>query len=263
MYVFVRGLFRKLFSFFNLGLVKKKDLKNLNQIFIDYTCLLNKLSFFLLFDKKINEIENNSSNGMKLLFESKSQNGQDLFALLANDFKKSGVFLEFGAYDGVIFSNTHLLERFFGWNGILLDPIPEHFKRMELNRKCKLIHGAVTAEQQDTVLIEELAASDLSKFVKKRNILKKIHEVKAFTLSQIMNQYLISNEIDFLSIDTEGNELEILKSIDFNRYKIKAVCVEHNFREGSEEMIKFMANNGYEHLYSEYSKNDYWFVLKN
>jgi FkbM family methyltransferase len=225
--------------------------------------LLNKLSFFLLIEKKIFAIENESLSGMNLLFESKSQNGQDLFALLANDFKKNGVFLEFGAYDGVIFSNTYLLEKFFGWNGILIDPIPQHFKRMELNRKCKLVHGAITAEQQDNVLIEELAASDLSKFVKKRKIFKKIHKVKAFTLSQVMNQYLTSDEIDFLSIDTEGHELEILKSIDLNRYKIKAVCVEHNFREGSEEMVKYMVNNGYEHLYSEHSKNDYWFALKN
>jgi len=261
-YIFLRCLIRKIFSFFNLGLVKNRDLENLNQIFIDYTCLINKLNFFLLFEK-INEIKNESLRGTKLLFESKSQNGQDLFALLANDFKKNGVFLEFGAYDGVIFSNTHLLEKFFEWNGILIDPIPEHFKRMELNRKCKLIHGAITVEQQNSVLIEELAASDLSKFVKKRKIFKKIHKVKAFTLAQVMNQYLTSDEIDFLSIDTEGNELEILKSIDFNRYRIKAVCVEHNFREGSEEMVKFMVNNGYEHLYSEYSKNDYWFALKN
>jgi len=261
-YIFLRGLIRKIFSFFNLGLVKNRDLENLNQIFIDYTCLINKLNFFLLFEK-INEIKNESLRGTKLLFESKSQNGQDLFALLANDFKKNGVFLEFGAYDGVIFSNTHLLEKFFGWNGILIDPIPEHFKRMELNRKCKLIHGAITAEQQDSVLIEELAASDLSRFVKERKIFKKIHKVKAFTLSQVINQHLASNEIDFLSIDTEGNELEILKSIDLNRYKIKAVCVEHNFRKGSEEMIKYMVYNGYEHLYGEYSKNDYWFVLNN
>jgi FkbM family methyltransferase len=235
----------------------------LQQVFIDHTCLQNKLDFYLLFKKKLNETGTELLSDINNLVESKSQNGQDLFALLTNNFKKNGVFIEFGAYDGVIFSNTHLLEKHFGWNGILIDPIPSHYKKLKLHRKCKIIHGAITAEQHENVLIEETAASDLSKFVIKRKFFKKIHKVKAFTLSQVMNQCLTADQIDFLSIDTEGTELEILKSIDLNRYKINSVCVEHNFREGSEEMVKYMVNNGYEHLYGEYSKNDYWFVLKN
>ena len=116
--------------------------------------------------------------------------------------------------------------------------------------------------KQDSVLIEELSASDLSKFVSKRKLFKKIHEVKAFTLPEIIDYNLSSNEIDFLSIDIEGNDLDILKSLDLNRYKIKAVCVEHNFRQGSDEIIEFMYKNGYDLVYSEFSKNDYWFVLR-
>lgn len=258
----MRNLLKKIFYIFNLGLVKHKDLKNLQQVFIDYTCLQNKLDFFFLFEKKLNETKIEPLSGMNFLVESTSQNGQDLFALLSSDFKKNGVFIEFGAYDGVIFSNTHLLEEQFGWNGILIDPIPSHYESMKLNRKCKLIHGAITAELQDSVLIEELPASDLSKFVEKRGIFKKTHEVKAFTLQEIIDQHLSSNEIDFLSIDIEGNDLDILKSLDLNRYKIKAVCVEHNFREGSDEIKDYMGKNGYDLVYSEFSKNDYWFVLR-
>ena len=262
MYIFLRSFLRKVFSTFNLGLVKNKDLANLQQIFIDYTCLLNKLNFFLLFDKKLDEIKSKSYSDINLLVESKSQNGQDLFALLSNNFKRNGVFIEFGAYDGVIFSNTHLLEKQFGWTGILIDPIPNHYESMKLNRKCKLIHGAITAEKQDSVLIEQLPASDLSKFVEKRGIFKKTHEVKAFTLQEVIDQNLPSIKIDFLSIDIEGNDVDILKSLDLNRYKIKAVCVEHNFREGSDEIIGYMDKNGFDLAYSEFSKNDYWFVLR-
>jgi FkbM family methyltransferase len=261
-YIFLRSSLRKVFSFFNLGLVKNKDLANLQQIFIDYTCLLNKLEFFLLFEKKLNETKSELFSNINFLVESKSQNGQDLFALLSNDFKKGGVFIEFGAYDGVIFSNTHLLEKQFGWTGILIDPIPSHFEGMKLNRKCKLIHGAITVEKQDSVLIEELPASDLSMSVNKRKIFMKAHKVKAFTLSEVIDQNLSSNEIDFLSIDIEGNDLDILKSLDLNRYKIKAVCVEHNFREGLDEIKDYMDKNGYDLVYSEFSKNDYWFVLR-
>jgi FkbM family methyltransferase len=262
MYIFLRRFLRSVFSAFNLGLVKNKDLINLQQTFIDYTCLLNKLNFFSLFDKKLYEIKSKSYSDINFLVESKSQNGQDLFALLSNDFKSSGVFIEFGAYDGVIFSNTHLLEKQFGWTGILIDPIPSHYESMKQNRKCQLIHGAITAEHQESVLIEELPASDLSRFVNKRKIFKKVHKVKAFTLQEVIDQNLSSNEIDFLSIDIEGNDIDILKSLDLSRNKIKAISVEHNFRKGSDNIINYMSKNRYDLVFSQFSKNDYWFVLR-
>ena len=262
MYIFLRSFLRKVFSIFKLGLVKNKDLRNLQQTFIDYTCLLNKLNFYLLFEKKLDKVKSKSTVDINFLVESKSQNGQDLFALISNDFKNGGVFIEFGAYDGVIFSNTHLLEKQFGWTGILIDPIPSHYESMRQNRKCRLIHGAITAEHQESVLIEELPASDLSRFVGKRKIFKKVHEVKALTLQEVIDQNLTSKEIDFLSIDIEGDDIEILKSLDLSRYKIKAICVEHNYREGSDKIIDFMYKNRYDLVYSEFSKNDYWFELR-
>jgi len=243
-----------------LGLVKRKNLTNLNQVFIDYTCLVNKLNFFFIFEKILRETKIQLPRSINFLTESKSQNGQDFFALLSNDFKSSGVFIEFGAYDGVIFSNTHLLEKQFGWTGILIDPIPSHYESMKQSRNCKLIHGAITAKHQESVLIEELPASDLSRFVSKRKIFKKVHKVKAFTLQEVIDNNLKSNEIDFLSIDIEGEDIEILKSFDLSHYKIKAICVEHNFREGSDKIIDFMYKNGYDLVYSEFSRNDYWFV---
>lgn len=216
MYIIIRKLLRNFFHLFNLGLVKRKSLANLNQVFIDYTCLLNKLNFFLILEKILKEAKVEIPIGINFLTESKSQNGQDLFALLSNNFKRNGVFIEFGAYDGVIFSNTHLLEKQFGWTGILIDPIPSHYESMKQNRKCKLIHGAITAKHQESVLIEELPASDLSRFVNKRNMFKKVHEVKALTLQEVIDQNLPSIEIDFLSIDIEGNDIDILKSLDLN-----------------------------------------------
>jgi FkbM family methyltransferase len=250
------------FSIFKLGLVKNEDLKNLQQSFIDYTCLLNKLNFYLMFEKYFERLNSKSAFPVDFLVESKSQNGQDLFALISNDFKRGGVFIEFGAYDGVIFSNTYLLEKQFEWSGILIDPIPSHYESMMQNRKCKLIHGAVSAKHQESVLIEELPASDLSRFVTKRKIFKKVHEVKALTLQEVIDQNLTSNEIDFLSIDIEGEDIEILKSLDLNRYKINAICVEHNYREGSDKILDFMYENKYKLVFREFSKNDYWFELQ-
>ena len=262
MYVFLRSLCRRIFNFFGLGLVKAQNLEHLQQVFIDHTCLSNKLNFYLLFDKKLNEIKSKLYKDINLLSESKSQNGQDLFALLSNNFKKCGLFIEFGAWNGITFSNTYLLEKRFGWTGILVDPIPNHYESMKVNRNCILVHGAITPQHQDSILIEEMPASDLSKAAGKRKLFKKVHKVQAFTLQEMIDNNLPSREIDFLSIDTEGSDIDILKSLDLNKYKIKSICVEHNFREGSDQILNYMDAQGYEQVFKEFSKNDYWFVLR-
>ena len=102
-----------------------------------------------------------------LLNDSKSQNEQDIFALFANNFKSDGSFLEFGAYDGITFSNTYLLEKNFGWRGLIIGPIPNHFGMMKQNRICQQLLAAVTPEKQKFVKVVEAPASELSKIAKK------------------------------------------------------------------------------------------------
>ncbi len=259
MYIFVRNCLRRLFRQVNLGLVKHADLERLKEVFVDHTTLTNKLNFFSSVEPIWNSTKN-FSRDVEYLTGSKSQNGQDLFSLIVNNFKKEGIFIEFGAYDGLIYSNTQFLEKHYAWTGVLIDPIPSHFESMKSNRNCSCIHGAITAGGVESILIEELPASDLSKRVDKRELFKRIHRVKSFTLNQVIDSYLPSLEIDFLSIDIEGNELEILKSIDLYRYKINAICVEHNFGEDSREILNYMTERNYRLVYKEFSKNDYWFV---
>ena len=110
-------------------------------------------------------------------------------------------------------------------------------------------------------VVEELA-SNLSKITKQK-ILTKLHTVPAFTLTQTLDKYFLSKDLDFLSIHTEENDIEILKSINIINYRIKSMCVEHNNRLGSEEVIKYMDKVGYELAFREYSKNEYWFVQRN
>ena len=267
MYILARSYLRKVFNIFNLGLIKKKDLNNLQSIYIEHISLINKLDFYIeLRDTLSTNLENSLTDTLKdskILYESKSETGQDFFALAANKFKTEGTFLEFGAYDGVNFSNTYLLEKRFGWTGVLIDPIPSHYESMKLNRKCKCIHAAVTAENESFVNILESPASNLSKLADKKSLLNKIHKVQAFTLTEILDEYFPAKSLDFLSIDTEGNDLDILESINFNNYMINAICVEHNNRIGSEKIINHMKNSSYDLTWSEYSKNDYWFIRRN
>jgi len=77
-------------------------------------------------------------------------------------------------------------------------------------------------------------------------------------MTEILDEYFPAKNLDFLSIDTEGNDLEILQSINFDNYIINAICVEHNNRIGSEKIINHMKSSGYDLASSDYSKNDYW-----
>ena len=92
MYILFRGYLRKIFQIFNLGLIKNKDLNNLQSIYIEHTSLVNKLNFFIeLRDKLSMNSENSNIEYLKdsrLLIESKSEAGQDFFALSASNFKQ-------------------------------------------------------------------------------------------------------------------------------------------------------------------------------
>jgi FkbM family methyltransferase len=262
MYVTLRKFLQQFFGVFNLGLVKKNDLKSLQKIYILYNNLASKLAFFFKVEDLIEDPNIKILSRSFLINDSKSENGQDIFALFANNFKSGGSFLEFGAYDGVTFSNTYLLEKNFGWQGLIIDPIPSHFNIIKQSRSCQQLLAAVTPEKQKFVKVVEEPASNLSK-ITERKILSKLHTVPAFTLTEILDKYFLSKDLDFLSIDTEGNDIEILKSINIINYRIKSICVEHNNRLGSEEVIKYMDKVGYKLAFREYSKNDYWFLQHN
>jgi hypothetical protein len=262
MYIILRKFLRQFFGVFNLGLIKKNDLKSLQKNDILFNNLANKIAFYFVMEDLIEDLNIKKLSRTFLMNDSKSENGQDIFALFVNNFKSGGSFLEFGAYDGFTFSNTYLLEKRFGWKGLIIDPIPNHFDMMEQSRSCQKLLAAVTPENQKFAKVVEAPASNLSK-IAKRKILTKLHTVPAFTLTEILEKYFVSNELDFLSIDTEGNDIDILKSVNFSDYRIKSICVEHNYSVGSEEVIEYMDKVGYKYVFNEHSKHDYWFVARN
>lgn len=244
--------------------MKKHDLNRLHETQFSYQCLVRKLAFFLeLRNLEQKNLDNSSFEILdrpNLVLESRSETGQDLFALFSNHFKQGGTFLEFGAYDGLTLSNSWLLETHFNWHGVLIDPVPRHFEEMKLNRKCISIHAAVTANKKEFIKVLELPNSKLSKPVIKRRFTDKVHKVPAFTLTEIIDRYFPSKSLDFLSIDVEGEDLEILASVDFSKYQINAICVEHNYRTDSQEFLKYLEVSGYTLVWNKYSGNDFWFI---
>ncbi len=74
----------------------------------------------------------------KIHSKCKSQLGQEIFTLCENNFKRDGYFVEFGATNGIELSNTYVLEKEFGWNGILAEPALVWHNQLYENRSCNI-----------------------------------------------------------------------------------------------------------------------------
>lgn len=188
-----------------------------------------------------------------------SQYGQD--KILNEKYfsnKKNGVFLDIGAHDGVSLSNTYFFESELGWSGICFEPIPSVFKKLKGRRNCNLVNGCAWNENTTkTFRVIEGYSEMLSGIVDTYNEshIRRIEsecnhyglsyndiEVKCYDLNEILIENNIKH-IDFISIDTEGSELEILKKIDFSLFDIDFILVEDNYN--SIDLDSFLIVNGY------------------
>lgn len=174
--------------------------------------------------------------------------------------KRNGIFVDVGAHDGILFSNTYFFEKFMGWTGVCIEPIPEVYNRLKTNRNCLCIQGCIFDDREDVPflrltgytemlsgLIENYDPKHLKRIeteIKARGGQSTVIKVKCYNLTQL----LLSNHIqhvDYLSIDTEGGEFDILKSIDFARIDIDIIGVENNYHEAFEE---FLTSLGYKRI---------------
>ena len=89
---------------------------------------------------------------------------------------------------------------------------------------------------------------------------KKIYPVPTISLNDLLQTHNAPKNIDYLSIDTEGTEFEILNAFDFSKYSIKIITVEHNFTSKREEIFELLSRNGYNRVFKEISLFDDWYV---
>ncbi len=167
-----------------------------------------------------------------------SQAGQD--KIIKNYFfqnKKNGFFIEIGAYDGIIGSNCYHFEKFLNWEGIAIEPSQIQYDKLKNNRTCKTINKAISNDKKDVEFLEVIEGLTQMSGINNENYtaieaIKKSEKSKTkiskITTTTFDEEITSNTEIDYLSIDIEGGELDLLKSIDFNKYSIKIVSVENN-----------------------------------
>jgi FkbM family methyltransferase len=176
----------------------------------------------------------------------------DLKLLPWLDFRR-GFFIEAGANDGVTVSNTLFFERFRGWRGLLIEPIPDLAARCRRNRpRCIVENCALVADSRATpevtmnycnlmsVVRGAMTAEAEREHIEKGCAVQKVESyeltVPGRTLSEVLDAHRIAR-VDFFSLDVEGYELEALRGLDLARHRPRFLLVETRDRTALEAHI--------------------------
>ncbi len=222
---------------------------------------------FLSFARSVNS--DHVKQALELLPESKGEIFQDIFAALARERQGPGFFVEFGATDGISGSNTWLLEKELGWSGIVAEPGRGWQLSLARNRNCTIETDCVwsmTGEQLEFTQAQEAGFSTLSVYADKdrhssHRANGRRYLVQTVSLHDMLTRSNAPRSIDYVSIDTEGSEFDILSRFPFASWDISVLTIEHNFREDRAAMHSLMTANGFVRVLTELSKFDDWYVV--
>jgi FkbM family methyltransferase len=158
--------------------------------------------------------------------------------------KKDGYFVEVGALDGLVMSQSYLFEKLLNWKGIVVEPNPIWKDALFLNRECNISTEAVSDKRGiSTFECREIAAfSGLKSSVNDARTSDIIDEfeVKTITLCDLFDACNAPEKIDWVSIDTEGAELVILEQffLENKKYKINLLSFESHQSYLAEKILE-------------------------
>lgn len=206
---------------------------------------------------------------------SQSQQGEDAY-LVKHFFKGlcGGIYVELGALDGVTYSNTHFFSRALAWKGALIEPNTKSFKKLEKNRAPHddVFNAAVCANKQMVHFLEDggngaisgvvefMAPTFAKRWHTETNPKATLTKIMCESLSGILMQSNVvgSAHVDFLSVDVEGGEFEVIKTLDFNKHQFGVILYEadeHNPVK-NEALKSFLASKGYP-FFGHYQNSNY------
>ncbi len=167
---------------------------------------------------------------------------------------REGVFVDVGAYDGVIDSNTLMFERDRGWSGICVEANPALFSSLEANCTAKCVNLAVGAAEGVLPFVQVTGWDTFSgladsmdprhlghipQHIREKSGSITTIDITVTRLSKILSDHDLS-EIHYLSVDTEGSEPDILSSVDFNSVMVHVATVEANYNDQRDRIESLM-----------------------
>lgn len=192
---------------------------------------------------------------------------------------RNGYFVELGANDGVTQSNTLYYERYKDWRGILVEPAPHNFLKCRENRSSSsfVFCNACTSFDYKEKFVEISYSNLMSTAIGLESDIDnpkghaekgKIHlqgPEENFTFGAVarpLNDLLIEAHapamMDFLSLDVEGAEIEVLKGIDHERFRFRFLCIESR---SNEYLQYYLKSRGYKFL-EMLSTHDYIYCIE-
>lgn len=202
---------------------------------------------------------------------------QEWFVLEHTGYKEQGYFVDLGAGDGVIASNTLLLEKFYGWSGILCEPNPVFQQSL---RNCRSNHvddhciWNSSGEIMDFRFYDNEEGfygwnfrSGVSELVGTINsdVAKHLVDIpkSTLTLEDLLTLYRAPNEIDYLSVDIEGSEYHALRNFNFEEYSFKVITLEHVALtpERRQELNEVLGWHNYQLVRGLYTGDEDWYIL--
>jgi FkbM family methyltransferase len=191
-----------------------------------------------------------------------SQDNQDKF-LETNIFKgyKNGFYVDVGAHDGVSINNTLYFEKNNNWTGINIEPIKTVFDRLVSNRPNNInLNCAVCNNDGETEFLCNVGYTEMISGIKDnfdiRHLMRLEFENKHYgsttelikvntkKLETIFDENNVSH-INYLSIDVEGAEFDVIKSINFDKVFIDVIGFENNYNDVSIPIVKYLENKGF------------------
>lgn len=185
--------------------------------------------------------------------------------------KRNGIFLDIGADDGISLSNTHFYEKQLGWKGLLFEPNSDMYLEAVKIRNNPVLNIALS--NKDGVVkytrIRGYARTlsgitetydpkyndpdgRINSEIRDYGGSREEIEVVCLKLDTVLRMHGIT-EVDFVSLDVEGHELQILEGLDFSKHKLKVITMENNFDEPRHR--EFMAQRDYK-LYGKIHIDD-------
>ncbi|MEL7261042.1 MAG: FkbM family methyltransferase [Pseudomonadota bacterium] len=202
---------------------------------------------------------------MERIADSKSQFLQDLWALWETGEKEGGYFVEFGAADGRKLSNTFMLERRYGWTGVLAEPSPAFHDQLAQRRTAPVCTDLVHRTSGETMRFAMHERGLLSGIVDDSTQvgddgIADILTLTTIGLNDMLDRYEAPRDIDFMSIDVEGAELAILEGFDFDRHRVHCFTIEAKEDGERQALIDLLSRNGYVHRWPDFLYRELFMV---